>query len=127
MKGYILFLLILLSIIISTLLYTNNFYNKKSDKMDGMATALSTMKKRIPAHNNYSYRGEPGDVDAYSFARYLLAPQYLSIDPNVQFDTTLVIQYIKPLDSNLTLFVQSQHIIWHEEDTVYSYTLTRKP
>lgn len=126
MKGYTILLLIFASILLSALLYAGKS-RSNADDMDKVAAGLAGVKQFISPTSSLSLRAEPNDDHIYSRARYMLIPRYISIDTQEHFDTTLVIQYTRPLDTTLSVFIQSQHILWQHKDSVYSYTLTRKP
>lgn len=126
MKGYTILLLIFASILLSALLYANKSRSNVDD-MDTVAAGLAGVKPFLSPTSFLSLRAEPNDDHIYSRVRYILIPRYISIDTQDHFDTTLVIQYARPLDTALSFFIQRQHILWQHKDSVYSYTLTRKP
>lgn len=125
MKGYTVLIIILISIVISTLLYRQKYRNIPDD-MDKIAVAMSTIQKLFPGNSSFSFKAEPNDDQVFSRVRYKLAPRYISANKQEQFDTTLVVQYARPLDTSLTAFIQSEQVLWQEKDTTYTYTLTRK-
>ncbi len=126
MKSYTILLLIFASILLSALLYANKS-RSNTDDIDKVAAGLAGVKPFLSPTSSLSFRAEPNDDHIYSRVRYILVPRYISIDTQEHFDTTLVIRYVRPLDTMLSVFIQNQHILWQHKDSVYSYTLTRKP
>lgn len=122
MKAYTILILIAASLAVSTLLYVSKWKHK--DAIDSFSSSLQPVTKYLSEGAHISIRTEPSKAELLPWARYTLAPLYLS--PLPDFDTTLTIQYLQGGDSNLGTFVAAQHPIWQARDSQYVYTLTTK-
>ena len=123
MKAYSILILIAASLAVSTLLYISKW--KQKGAVDSFSSSLQPVTKYLSEGAHISIRTEPSKAELLPWARYTLAPRYLSPLPG--FDTTLTIQYLQGGDSSLQAFVVAQHPIWQARDSQYIYTLTAKP
>lgn len=120
MKAYTILILMAVALGVSTLLYINK--TKQPDDIDLFSASLFPITKYLPKGAHISIRTEPSKAELLPWARYVLAPRYLS--PLPDNDTTLVIQYAQNGDSNLNAFTTSQKQLWQVRDNQYVYTLT---
>ncbi|RYE23134.1 MAG: hypothetical protein EOP51_11465 [Sphingobacteriales bacterium] len=120
MKAYTIMILMAVAVAVSTLLYINK--TKQADDIDRFSNSLLPVTKYLSGGAHISIRTEPSKAELLPWARYTLAPRYLSPLPN--HDTTLVIQYTQNSDSALTAFASSQRQLWQVRDSQYTYTLT---
>ena len=123
MKAYTILILIAASLAVSTLLYFSKW--KHTDAIDSFSNSLQPVTAYISPSAHIGIRTESSKAELLPWARYILAPRYLS--PLPDFDTTLTIQYLQGGDSSLQAFVTAQHPIWQARDSQYVYTLTTKP
>lgn len=123
MKAYTILILIAASLAVSTLLYFSKW--KQADAIDSFSNSLQPVTTLISPGAHISIRTEPFKAELLPWARYALAPHYLS--PLPDFDTTLTIQYLQGGDSSLQAFVAARPAIWQARDSQYVYTLTTKP
>lgn len=122
MKAYTILILMAIAAVVSTLLYLSK--TKHADDIDRFSNSLSVVTEYLPKGAHISIRTEPSKAELLPWARYALAPHYLS--PLPDHDTTLVIQHAQTSDSNLQAFTASQRKLWQAHDSQYIYTLTTR-
>lgn len=123
MKGPLVNIILLLSF--GAILLVYDLKDKRNaDHVDYMERSLSELKQVLPANARLHYQGTLSDTvnfwEVQLMVRYLLIPAATAID--IDSDTTIYVAR----RSDTTAIPPTGQVIWHHEDSVYSYKLIEK-
>ena len=123
MKGPLVNIILLLSF--GAILLVYDLKDKRNaDHVDYMERSLSGLKQVLPANARLHYQGTLSDTvnvwEVQLMVRYLLIPAATAID--IDSDTTIYVAR----RSDTTAIPPTGQVIWHHEDSVYSYKLIEK-
>lgn len=127
MKGYIILILISLSLATAVVLQSRKTVGDTLDNdMRRIGKALAPLHTLLPPSCILGYMGEPANPTPYVQARYILAPCVLNVTTQdaPAADTLLAIQYIYSGDSALQHYVSARRQLWQYTDDRYRYTIT---
>jgi hypothetical protein len=123
MKGTVVLLVIAIAVAISTLLHAGKM-GQSTEQMDKLRMALAPAARIIPQGAHIQFATEPGNIELYTQARFIMAPTLLQpVDSTFAFDTLLAIQYKLGGDTLLAQRVQSYSRLWQHTDDRYIYTI----
>ncbi|PQJ11130.1 hypothetical protein CJD36_014270 [Flavipsychrobacter stenotrophus] len=123
MKDGIIPILLLISVIVATVMFSNKI-NGKTDDVDKMEKALAGTHNFIAPGSNISFQNVPNKNELHFWARLALAPSYLTNKAD-RFDTVLTICNTDKCDSiKMLLKTNNRNTLWQNNDDQYCYFLT---
>lgn len=127
MKGYIVLIIIFLSVLISGFLFYQK-HDKEVTIIDLLKTSLGkTITQDIPTNTPIGVYTSNKDSELFGKVRYVLAPRILLFEQDtIQTDTTLFIEAIELKDSLIKNKLQDRIVINSISDDKYYYLLTKK-
>lgn len=124
MKPVYIIPIIFIAVILSSALFNKRVRNEKKD-IDIISQSLSGASPFIKPGSSISFVGEKDIIELFSIARYILAPAYITkYNNNTKADTLLSIQNKKSADTTLANLLSGRHILWSNEDSLYTYQIT---
>jgi hypothetical protein len=118
MKGTWVLIIILLSTIVSTLLFHNKF-SKEQDGIDKVSATFGSLKPLLSPATHIYLDKSAASTEVYFWTRYALAPVHLSTT-DTTLDTTLIISKVNDTMLN------NKTVIWQNADESYRYILATK-
>ena len=116
MRAYFVIILLLVSVAVGTILHATKL--NRPDELTSFTKGISPLRSYIK--DGVGFKGEPAKGELLSWARFSLAPVYISDSPA---DTTLIIQYRHSSDTSLAGYIAGRQIIYQHNDGIYTYLI----
>lgn len=124
MKGTVVITALVLSVIVSAILFYDK-YQDVSDDIDLIEQGLSEVNKTIPVQTTLGYQSFPNDIEVFGKARYACTPHTITLcSEQPDLDTIITIHKVGEPDSLLKLFLTDRHILYQQADNKFSYYIT---
>lgn len=124
MKGIIVISVLVLSVVISAVLFYDKYADEVTD-IDLIGQGLTSVDSLVPTNTTIGYQAFPVDIEVFGKARYATAPINIALtkeQPNL--DTILTIHKVDDSDSLLKIYLAERHIIYQHVDHKFNYYIT---
>lgn len=124
MKGIVVISALVLSVVVSAVLFYNK-YQGVPDDIDLIEQGLSSISKAIPVQTTLGYISFPEDIEVFGKARYACTPHVITLaTERPELDTVITIHKVGNDDSALNIYLSNRQIIYDHTDDKFSYYIT---
>lgn len=117
---------LLAGIITATLLHTHKSDGSNEEKNIGeISEGLKAIQRDIPPATPLTLRPISVPTEVVLWCRYVMAPNYCSLNPKEKPDTVLYVCNINSTDSAIQNAIGTQSVIIRNKTANYQYILTR--
>lgn len=124
MKGIIVISVLVLSVVISAVLFYDKYADEVTD-IDQIDQGLTSIDSIVPTNTTIGYQAFPVDIEVFGKARYATAPINIALSKDqTNLDTILTIHKVGDSDSLLKIYLAKRHIIYQQTDHKFKYYIT---